>query len=47
MLSEIVFAALSSVLLGAAKLDTRTLIGGALILAAAIWAAWAEQGETP
>jgi drug/metabolite transporter (DMT)-like permease len=47
MLSEIVFATLSSVLLGAAKLDTRTMIGGALILVAAIWAAWAEHGNAP
>jgi drug/metabolite transporter (DMT)-like permease len=39
MLSEIVFASLSSVLLGAAVLNERTLWGGALILAAAVWAA--------
>lgn len=39
MLSEIVFATLSSVLLDAAVLDARTLWGGALILAAAVWAA--------
>jgi drug/metabolite transporter (DMT)-like permease len=39
MLSEIVFASLSSVLLGAAVLSERTLWGGALILAAAVWAA--------
>ncbi len=42
MLSEIVFAGLSSVWLGAAVLETRILWGAALILAAAIWAALAE-----
>lgn len=42
MLSEIVFATLSSVLLGAAILSTRTLWGGALIMTAAAWAAWAD-----
>ncbi|MES3002805.1 MAG: DMT family transporter [Pseudomonadota bacterium] len=41
MLSEVVFASLSSVALGAAELTTRTLLGGALILAAAVWSAWA------
>jgi drug/metabolite transporter (DMT)-like permease len=41
MLSEVVFASLSSVALGAAELTTRTLVGGALILAAAVWSAWA------
>jgi drug/metabolite transporter (DMT)-like permease len=40
MLSEVVFASLSSVALGAAQLTPRTLVGGALILAAAAWAAW-------
>lgn len=45
MLSEIVFATISSVLLGAATLDSRTLIGGVLILAAAFWAAWAERDD--
>lgn len=45
MLSEIVFASASSVLLGAATLEPRTLWGGALILFAAAWAAWAE-GES-
>jgi drug/metabolite transporter (DMT)-like permease len=43
MLSEIVFATLSSVWLGAATLDARTLMGGALILAAAAWAALADS----
>jgi drug/metabolite transporter (DMT)-like permease len=40
MLSEVVFASLSSVALGAAELTPRTLAGGALILAAAAWSAW-------
>jgi drug/metabolite transporter (DMT)-like permease len=40
MLSEVVFASLSSVALGAAELTARTLTGGALILAAAAWSAW-------
>jgi drug/metabolite transporter (DMT)-like permease len=40
MLTEVVFASVSSVLLGAAGLQARTLLGGALILLAALWAAW-------
>ncbi len=36
MLSEVVFASLSSVILGASSWDTRTLLGGALILLAAV-----------
>ncbi len=40
MLTEVVFASVSSVLLGAAELLVRTLLGGALILLAALWAAW-------
>lgn len=40
MLSEVVFASLSSVALGAAELTLRTLVGGALIVAAAAWSAW-------
>jgi drug/metabolite transporter (DMT)-like permease len=43
MLSEIVFASLSAMLLGAAVLDARVVWGGALILAAAVWAAWADN----
>lgn len=39
MLSEVVFASVSSVLLSAARLDARTLLGGALILLAALLAA--------
>jgi drug/metabolite transporter (DMT)-like permease len=40
LLSEVVFASLSSVALGAAQMNTRILFGGALILAAAAWSAW-------
>jgi drug/metabolite transporter (DMT)-like permease len=36
MLSEVVFASVSSVILGASSWDTRTLLGGALILLAAV-----------
>ena len=36
MLSEVVFASVSSVILGATALDTRTLVGGALIMLAAL-----------
>ena len=45
MLSEVVFASLSSVALGAAELTARTLAGGALILAAAAWSAWPAARE--
>ncbi len=44
MLSEVVFASLSSVALGAAELTGRTLAGGLLILAAAAWSAWPRRG---
>ena len=44
MLSEVVFASLSSVALGAAELTTRTLVGGVLILAAAAASAWPRSG---
>lgn len=40
MLSEVVFASLSSVALGAASLGPRTLAGGGLIVLAAAWSAW-------
>jgi drug/metabolite transporter (DMT)-like permease len=43
MLSEIVFASLSSVALGAATLTWRTLVGGLLILLAAAWSAWPRK----
>lgn len=42
MLSEVVFAALSSVALGAAELTARSLLGGTLILTAAAWSAWPQ-----
>jgi drug/metabolite transporter (DMT)-like permease len=43
MLSEVVFAVLSSVALGAAELTARSLLGGALILTAAAWSAWPQS----
>ena len=43
MLSEVLFASLSSVALGAAELSARTLAGGALIVAAAAWSAWPRR----
>ncbi|MBU6437806.1 MAG: DMT family transporter [Betaproteobacteria bacterium] len=43
MLSEIVFATLSSVLLAAETLSTRTVLGGALIMASALLAAFEPQ----
>lgn len=42
MLTEVVFASVSSVLMGATELQTRTLIGGALIVLAALWACWPD-----
>src|SRR5450830_225058 len=39
MLSEVLFASASSVLLGAAELPLRVWLGGALIVAAAAWQA--------
>jgi drug/metabolite transporter (DMT)-like permease len=39
MLSEIVFASASAMLLGAGEMNLRTIVGGALIVAAAVWAA--------
>jgi len=45
MLSEVLFASVSSVLLGAAEMQARTWVGGALILAAAVWSAWPERGR--
>jgi drug/metabolite transporter (DMT)-like permease len=41
LLAEVVFAALSAALLGGASLETRTLTGGAMIVAAALLAALA------
>jgi drug/metabolite transporter (DMT)-like permease len=40
MLSEVVFASLSSVALGAAEPSARVWLGGLLIVAAAAWSAW-------
>jgi len=42
MVSEVVFASVSAVALGAATLRPHTLAGGALIAAAALMAAWQE-----
>ena len=47
MLTEVVFASVSSVLMGAAELQGRTLLGGTLILLAALWAAWPARTATP
>ncbi|TFZ01833.1 DMT family transporter [Ramlibacter humi] len=44
MLSEVLFASVSSVAAGAATLGPRTLAGGALVLAAAAWSALSEPG---
>jgi drug/metabolite transporter (DMT)-like permease len=46
MLSEIVFASVTSVMLGAATMTARTWIGGALILFAAGWSALAGAGNS-
>jgi drug/metabolite transporter (DMT)-like permease len=43
MLNEILFATVSSVMLGVSQLETRIVIGGLLIIAAALWAAWEES----
>ena len=45
MLSEIVFATLSSVALGASELSTRKLLGGLLIVLAAALAAWPSKDQ--
>ncbi|HKB54695.1 MAG TPA: DMT family transporter [Ramlibacter sp.] len=45
MLSEVVFASLSSVVLGASALTRHTVIGGLLILAAAVWSALSSSDE--
>lgn len=48
MLSEVVFASLSSIALGAAQPQPRTFLGGALIIAAAAWSALpAGRARTP
>jgi len=43
MLSEVVFAALSSVALGVSELSARTLLGGGLIMLAAALSAWPSR----
>lgn len=43
LLSEVVFAALSAVLLGGAALESRTLAGGAMIIGASLWSALAAS----
>jgi drug/metabolite transporter (DMT)-like permease len=45
MLSEIVFATLSSVALGASELSARKLLGGLLIVLAAALAAWPSRDK--
>jgi drug/metabolite transporter (DMT)-like permease len=45
MVSEVLFASVSAVALGAATLRVHTLIGGALIAAAALLAAWQQSGR--
>ncbi len=45
MLSEVIFASVSAVALGAGEFTERTWLGGALIVAAALWSAW--PGRTP
>ncbi len=47
MLSEVVFASVSAVALGAGQLTLRTLAGGSLILLAAAWSAWPRRSRTP
>ncbi|NKE66882.1 DMT family transporter [Ramlibacter sp. RBP-2] len=47
MLSEVVFASLSSVALGAAELTQQVVVGGLLILAAAAWSAWPDRQPRP
>jgi drug/metabolite transporter (DMT)-like permease len=43
MLSEVVFAAISSVALGVSELSARTLVGGGLIVLAAALSAWPSR----
>ena len=42
MLSEVLFASVSSVALGAAAMEPRILVGGSLIVLGAVWAAFAR-----
>lgn len=46
MLSEVVFASLSSVALGASALTPNTVVGGSLIVAAAAWSALGAPAES-
>ncbi|MFE8646844.1 DMT family transporter [Sphingomonas sp. NCPPB 2930] len=45
MLSEVVFASVSSVALGASAMAPRIVAGGAMVLAAAAWSAWAPRQD--
>ena len=45
MLTEVVFASVSAVALGAAHLELRTCVGGALIVAATLLAAWPGNAD--
>lgn len=47
MLSEVVFASASSVALGASQWTMRTLVGGTLIVMAALWSAWPQRASVP
>lgn len=42
MLSEVVFASVSSLLMGAGRLTVPVVLGGSLILAASLWSIWAH-----
>ncbi|MNT07499.1 hypothetical protein D3C72_1422050 [compost metagenome] len=42
MLSEVLFASVSSVALGASAMNSRILVGGALIVLGAVWSAFAR-----
>ena len=46
MLSEVVFASGSAVLLGASEVTARILLGGAMILVAAVWSALTPPKDT-
>src|SRR4051812_13246735 len=45
MLSEVLFASFSAVLLGAAELASNVWTGGALVVIAAAWSAWDSPGK--
>ena len=47
MVSEVLFASVSALLLGAATLTAATLLGGVLIAGAALLAAWQEGKPAP